>query len=486
LDEVVAVQQRLLDELRAGKAAAERRLAEALRAVSVTVSVDGGGVNRAADTRDTANTSGGRSSNNPFSRDRDTTPAGGETPVSQGEEDEDEEGEEEEDDDFDIAAVSLAEAAVGAAGGETSAGVYASGDASSGSGNEHEPPPGAMKRQRPPEVEYPVLAFGSRGAAPCASSGEAAAAEATRGAADEKSRGLAASSASGGSEQRVCKQCTLLNGSTAKSCGVRWGIFLFMFLFCSCAFQTGFSAVLRPPNGLQACGFALMLRTALRPAQKTHRSSPSPRTASTSSPSSSVADPTSALHRSLSLPVSAAAAALPLAACLTSFPAPPSAPQIEANAFALFATYGGPAAALRVKTAAARGASAVPAWCAPSGGAPAAVAHDVKRAWQALSRPTRQPWLDRAARALASDVAQARRRAAPTADSASAAASASNRSNPDGSRASASSSSSAAVRGAKSSRPGQKPRPSSTAATAGIPNGHGFMSAKELRDMGLF
>jgi hypothetical protein len=223
LDEVVAVQQRLLDELRAGKAAAERRLAEALRAVSVTVSVDGGGVNRAADTRDTANTSGGRSSNNPFSRDRDTTPAGGETPVSQGEEDEDEEGEEEEDDDFDIAAVSLAEAAVGAAGGETSAGVYASGDASSGSGNEHEPPPGAMKRQRPPEVEYPVLAFGSRGAAPCASSGEAAAAEATRGAADEKSRGLAASSASGGSEQRVCKQCTLLNGSTAKSCGVRQG-----------------------------------------------------------------------------------------------------------------------------------------------------------------------------------------------------------------------------------------------------------------------
>jgi hypothetical protein len=220
LDEVVAVQQRLLDELRAGKAAAERRLAEALRAISA----DGGGVSRAADTRDPANTSGGSSSNNPFSRDRDTTPAGGETPVSQGGEDEDEEGEEEEeDDDFDIAAVSLAEPAVGAAGGETSAGVYASGDASSGSGNEHEPPAGAMKRQRPPEVDYPALAFGSRGAAPCASSGEAAAAEATRGAADEKSRGLAASSASGGSEQRVCKQCTLLNGSTAQSCGVRRG-----------------------------------------------------------------------------------------------------------------------------------------------------------------------------------------------------------------------------------------------------------------------
>ena len=82
---------------------------------------------------------------------------------------------------------------------------------------------------------------------------------------------------------------------------------------------------------------------------------------------------------------------------------PPSAAEVEAKAFALFLSYGGPGAAMRLKE---RGASAVPAWCAPTGGTPAAVAHTVKRAWLALSHSTRQPWLDQAARKLAGESAK--------------------------------------------------------------------------------
>jgi len=55
-----------------------------------------------------------------------------------------------------------------------------------------------------------------------------------------------------------------------------------------------------------------------------------------------------------------------------------------------------------------KGASAVPEWCAPTGGATEAIEHTLKRAWRALSHSKQRPWLDQAARKLARESVAAR------------------------------------------------------------------------------